>query len=80
MCKEFILAEFRKASGGVVPYDGEDCEVVVVGRIGEALGGVDASDVGPDEVGNVVAHPAVFHYGNEARHEKDDGYRTEAQD
>ena len=66
MSQELLLPELRKPSGRLVPDYRQYRKIVGIARIGETLGGIDASDVSRNEVGHIVAHPAVLHYRNEA--------------
>ena len=50
MVNEVVLSEFRQMLFGIVADYGKDAEIVGVRRVCKFLGGIDATDIGGNQV------------------------------
>ena len=80
MRDKLLLVEIRQAVEIVVADDGQDIQVVVVGRFRQFLGHVDTADIVGDQIRDISAHDLVLDHRYDAGREQDDGNRTQAQD
>ena len=69
MRDEVILPQFREPLHGVLTDYLKYLKIIGIARIGKTLRSVDTAYVLCDEFSYLVAHPAVFHDGDEAGHQ-----------